>query len=107
MTILQGSIQAPIICLEGDGQINFEVDCDNGNADGCSNCIDIPFWSHDNDLYLIKKSNSIQINHSTEQENSLYIPTTNLEIDLNSNYRISPNISVYILPTLRSTILII
>lgn len=104
-------IESPVLCLESDGQINIETDCnyvpiqkDNNHQVDCFDCIDIPFWNYNPDLLFLVKSADFDFDvYKINQE--LFIHE--LAPDLSSDFQTTENPQNHFPPFLTYTVLLI
>jgi len=72
--LTQNGVEAPVLCFETDGHINFEAVCDisckisvpenDEHQDECDNCFDIHLWNYNPDLTFINNPPDVKIIHN-------------------------------------------
>lgn len=102
-------VESPVLCLESDGQINIETDCNdppvqknNENQEDCFECIDIQLWNYNPDLTFLVKSFDFDV-YKINQE----VFINELTPDLFSDFQPLENRQNYFPPFLKYTVLLI
>ncbi len=102
-------IESPVLCLESDGQLNIETDCNNSplqknndNQDDCFDCIDISFWNYNPDLSFLVKSADFDL-HEISHESFFDVNYSDVSLIFQS----IENPQTHLIPFLKYTVLLI
>ncbi|MBT3497214.1 MAG: hypothetical protein HN913_05270 [Candidatus Marinimicrobia bacterium] len=106
------SVKSPVLCLETDGHVNIESNCDSecdipkedNHNDDCGECVDVQLWDYNSDTAFIVTSANFQIDFN--------IITHNPFLDKNIFYKYSISQTIEnphnnLPPFLKNTILLI
>ncbi|MBC8215431.1 MAG: hypothetical protein H8E64_02830 [Candidatus Marinimicrobia bacterium] len=109
---LFNSVKSPVLCLEADGHINIESNCDSecdipkedNHQDDCGECVDVQLWDTKSDTNFLLSSTDFDFEFNLILSESFLLDVFH-QISFVSHSKENPN--THFPPLLKHTILLI